>query len=137
MGALIFDGDTVLLVERGREPLKGQWSLPGGVVEAGERLEEAIIREVFEETGLVVEATEIATVFQRIMPDAEGKLEYHYVLVDYYCRVTGGELKAGDDSSRVAWFMPDQLKTIPLTEGTLTVIRATHKPVGSWTLTNR
>ncbi|MGI8958573.1 MAG: NUDIX hydrolase [Bryobacteraceae bacterium] len=124
VGALILDSGRVLLVERGNEPLAGCWSLPGGVVEAGERLEDAVIREVFEETGLRVTTNIIATVFERIIEDGAGKCEYHYVLVDFYCAIQGGELRAGDDSRRVDWFEIDSLGTIPMTEGTRDVIEA-------------
>jgi ADP-ribose pyrophosphatase YjhB (NUDIX family) len=124
VGALLFDGGRVLLVERGREPLTGYWSLPGGVVETGERLEDALIREVFEETGLQVTADSIATVFERIMPDFGGACEYHYVLVDFYCTVTGGDLRPGDDSARVDWFPIASLADLRMTEGTRAVIEA-------------
>lgn len=100
----------------------GWWSLPGGGVETGERLEAAIQREVREETGLEVEAVKVATIFERLMPDSEGRCEYHYVLIDYECRITGGNLEAGDDSAAVAWFPIDELASIKLTEGTREVI---------------
>lgn len=123
MGALIFDeGGRILLIERGREPYLGQWSLPGGIVEAGETLVEAIEREVLEETGLVVEAHSFFTVFERVMPDAEGRCEYHYVLIDYICRVLDGSAVAGSDVSAVAWVSRDELETYALTEGTLGVV---------------
>ena len=124
VGALILGEGRVLLVERGKEPLAGYWSLPGGVVETGERLEDALIREVWEETGLHVTADSIATVFERIMPDATGACEYHYVLVDFYCTVTGGEPRPGDDSARVEWFPIGSLSTLRMTEGTQEVIEA-------------
>jgi ADP-ribose pyrophosphatase YjhB (NUDIX family) len=123
VGALIFEDGKVLLVERGREPLAGYWSLPGGCVETGERLEEAVAREVLEETGLGVAVDSVAAVFERVMPDTAGQCEYHYVLVDFYCSPTGeGNMQPGDDSSKVEWFALDQLPSLRLTEGTLDVI---------------
>ena len=122
VGALIFRDDEILLVERGREPLKGYWSLPGGVLETGERLEEGIRREVLEETGLQVEPAGIAEIFERIMTDPDGKAEYHYVLIDYVCRVIGGTLAAADDSAAAAWVRRADLSRYKLTEGTLPVI---------------
>ena len=122
MGAIIFRGDRVLLVERGKSPLKGYWSLPGGVLETGERLEEGVRREVLEETGLVVEPLRVVEIFERIMRDADGAAEYHYVLIDYLCRITGGAVKAGDDVSRVAWVPHRALPQYEITEGTLPVI---------------
>ncbi|MBV8830744.1 MAG: NUDIX hydrolase [Acidobacteriaceae bacterium] len=124
VGALIFDSDRVLLVERGSPPLVGYWSLPGGCVETGERLEEAVVREVFEETGLDVTADRIAVIFERIMPAESGVCEYHYVLVDFYCTVRGGQLHPGDDSKRAEWVSFDKLPDLPMTEGTLEVIEA-------------
>lgn len=122
VGALIFDGRNILLVERGKEPLKGYWSLPGGILETGEKLEEGISREVLEETGLEVEPLSIFEVFERIMPDAEGRPEYHYVLIDYVCRPVGGHLEAASDVSRAAWVSEQSLRDYRLTEGTLGVV---------------
>lgn len=122
VGALIFDGDSILLVERGNEPLKGYWSLPGGAVEAGERLEEAIRREVREETGLEIEAVSMFEIFERIIRDEQGHAEYHYVLIDYVCRAASGAAAAASDVSRVAWVAQHQLSSYRLTEGTLQVI---------------
>ena len=122
MGALIFDGSRILLVERAREPLKGWWSLPGGVVEPGELLRDAVIREVHEETGLRIEPLEVAEIFERILRDSEGRVEYHYVLIDYVCRVLGGTLSASDDAAKARWFTLDELSDLHLTEGTLAVI---------------
>lgn len=137
VGALIFDQERVLLVERGRPPLVGEWSLPGGGVEAGERLEAAIIREVFEETGLNVSADSLALVFERIMPDREGQCEYHYVLVDFYCSVEGGELRPGDDSRSVAWFDIAALDTLVMTAGTRDVIRTCFRKAVTQTVIMR
>ncbi len=109
-------------MERGREPLKGWWSLPGGAVETGERLEEALRREVREETGLEVEIVCLLEIYERIMLDAAGAPEYHYVLMDYLCRPAGGTLCAADDASRAAWIAQPDLGTLKITEGTPAVI---------------
>ena len=122
VGALIFEDGNLLLVERGKEPLKGYWSLPGGIVETGEKLEDGIRREVLEETGLEVEPLSMFEIFERMIPDAEGKAEYHYVLIDYLCKPTGGKLLAASDVSRVAWVPERNLREYRLTEGTLAVI---------------
>ena len=122
VGALIFKRGAVLLVERGRQPLKGFWSLPGGLVETGERLEEAVRREILEETGLRIRPVSTFEIFERIMHDASGRPEYHYVLIDYVCKVVSGEPVAGDDVSRVAWVRRSRLGDYRLTEGTLAVI---------------
>jgi len=123
VGAIILKRDRVLLVERARAPLQGYWSLPGGVLETGERLEEGVCREVLEETGLIVKPGRVVEIFQRIMRDARGRVEYHYVLVDYLCRVTGGVLKARDDVSRAEWVPRPALSRYNITEGTLPVIK--------------
>lgn len=122
VGALIFRDDDILLVERGKEPLKGLWSLPGGVVEVGETLDQAVRREILEETGLIIDPIRVFEIFERIMRDQEGPPEYHYVLIDYVCSVTGGELAPADDVSRAEWVPQHRLETYRLTEGTLDVI---------------
>ena len=124
VGALVFQRNRILLVERGKAPLKGYWSLPGGALETGELLRDGIRREVREETGLEVEPVELATIFERIMPDSAGKPEYHYVLVDYICRVTRGVAAPSSDASAVAWVTEADLKNYQLTSGTLPVIQA-------------
>ncbi len=122
VGALILRRNEILLVERGRQPLKGYWSVPGGVLEVGERIEEGVCREVLEETGLTVRPLFLAEIFERIMRDEQGRPEYHYVLMDYVCRARGGKLCAADDVSRVRWVKRSELAGYRLTEGTLEVI---------------
>lgn len=122
VGALILHGTRVLLVRRGREPLKGLWSLPGGVLELGETLAEGLQREVREELGLEVRILEVVEVFERITRDAQGQVAYHYVLVDYLCEAVGGSLQAGDDAESAAWVERADLSALPVTEGTPAVI---------------
>ena len=122
VGALIFDRGRILMAQRGKQPLKGWWSLPGGALEVGESLDFAVRREVREETGLEIEPLGVFEIFERIMRDSTGAAEYHYVLVDYICRVTGGTLCAGDDVCRVEWVKPEGLENLQITEGTVGVI---------------
>jgi 8-oxo-dGTP diphosphatase len=122
VGAIILDGDRIVMAQRGKEPLKGWWSLPGGLLELGEALADGVRREVREETGLEIEPLGVLEVFERIMRDAAGVPEYHYVLIDYVCRVSGGTLCAGDDVCRAEWVRRGDLGTLQITEGTLAVI---------------
>ena len=126
MGAIIFDGASVLLVERAGEPLRGWWSVPGGLLETGEKLEEAVRRETLEETGLRVEIVYRFDIFERIMRDAEGRAEYHYVLVDYVCKVTAGEPVPGDDVSRVEWVPCTNLRDYKVTNGTIEAVERAY-----------
>jgi len=109
VGALVIDEGRVLLVKRGRPPLMGEWSLPGGAVETGETLAAAVQREVFEETGLVVSVGPIVDVLDRIHSDAEGRVEFHYVLIDYLCTVIGGDLQPHSDADDARWATREQL----------------------------
>ena len=123
VGAILIRRDRVLLVRRGRPPAQGLWSLPGGVLEAGERLEDGVRREVEEETGLQVRPMRVFEVFERIIRDARGRLEYHYVLIDYLCRQTGGTLRSAGDASAAEWVRQQDLPERPITGGTLEVIQ--------------
>ena len=102
VGAVVVDKGRVLMVRRGTEPLKGHWSLPGGLVELGEPLLAAVVREVREETGLTVEPVELIELLDRIHRQDE-RVRYHYVIADYLCRVAGGSLRAASDAEAVRW----------------------------------
>jgi ADP-ribose pyrophosphatase YjhB (NUDIX family) len=102
VGAVVVDRGRVLLVQRGREPMKGHWTLPGGLVELGEPLEAAVVREVSEETGLTVEPLELIELLDRIHRQGE-RVRYHYVIADYLCRVAGGALRAASDADAARW----------------------------------
>jgi 8-oxo-dGTP diphosphatase len=132
VGAIILRRDRVLLVERAKPPLEGYWSLPGGVLEVGETLEEGVCREVLEETGLEVRPLGVVEIFERIMRDAAGAPEYHYVLVDYACRVTGGTLEAASDARRAEWVPRKRLADYRITEGTLPVIEKAFHERRKW-----
>lgn len=122
VGAIIIQGDQVALVKRGHPPLQGKWSIPGGVLEIGETLRKATIREALEETGLTVEPGELLGVFERVLPDEQGKMKYHYVLIDFLCRPVAGKLIAGDDADEVRWFRREDLAPLQLARETEEVI---------------
>jgi mutator protein MutT len=123
VGAVLVDeGGRVLLVKRRFEPLAGQWSLPGGAVDVGETLEACVIREMREETGLEVEVGPVIEVFDRFMLDANGRVQYHYVLVDYVGRPRGGVLAPASDVADAVWAAPADLARHALTEKALQVI---------------
>ena len=113
----------VVLVKRLYEPLRGEWTLPGGAVETGETLEAAIARELSEETGLIVDVGPIVAVLDRIVPDAGGRTRYHFVLIDYLCRPTGGRLQAGSDVEDVALADPRALDRFGVNDLARDVIR--------------
>jgi 8-oxo-dGTP diphosphatase len=102
VGAVVVQDERVLLVKRGREPLKGHWTVPGGVLELGETLTEGVRREVEEETGLTVEAIELVEILDRIHRE-DGNVRFHCVIADYLCKVVGGELRTGSDADDVRW----------------------------------
>jgi 8-oxo-dGTP diphosphatase len=122
VGAILLNRDRILMAQRGKEPLKGWWSLPGGALETGESLADGVRREIREETGLEIRPLGVLEIFERIMRDSNGEAEYHYVLIDYVCRIIGGTLCAGDDVCRVEWVRRSELVKLQITEGTLGVI---------------
>jgi 8-oxo-dGTP diphosphatase len=122
VGAIIIDDGRVLLVKRAHPPLQAQWSIPGGVLEVGELVHEAAIREAREETGLTVEPGQLLGVYDRILRNPEQRVQYHYVLVDFLCRRVAGDLAAASDAAEVRWFAREELPGLNLAEDTLDVI---------------
>jgi mutator protein MutT len=115
VGAIIVCNGKILLEKRKSEPGRGKWSIPGGLVELGESTEQAVIREVKEETGLDVENPELIDVVNNIILDANGKIEYHFVIVDYFVKLRGGELKAADDAEELKWVALDDVEKYNIT----------------------
>ncbi len=122
VGAIIIEDSHVLLVKRGHPPLAGEWSIPGGVLEVGELLKEAAVREVKEETGLTVEPGEILGVFDRLIHNGN-RVQYHYVLIDFLCRRIEGLLQPGSDAEEVRWFTAEEIPSLNLAADTAEVIR--------------
>lgn len=132
VGAIIIEGDRVVLVKRSHPPLQDEWSIPGGVLEIGELVREAAVREAREETGLTVEPLELLGVYDRVLRNAEKRVQYHYVLVDFLCRRVAGDLSAASDAAEVRWFQREELGTLNLAEDTIEVISkgfATNRPI--------
>ena len=123
VGAVIVSEGRVLLVQRGTEPARGQWSIPGGLIELGETLTAAVAREVLEETGLVVDPIELIELLERVHRDGD-RVRYHYVIADYLCRAVGGTLLAATDAAAVRWASPAEWKTLCFDPVTLRVLQA-------------
>ena len=123
LGAIITFQGRIALIKRGKPPLLGDWSIPGGMLELGETLRQGTEREALEETGLTVRATELLGVFERIVRDDRRKISYHYVLIDFLCQVVSGELCAGHDACDARWFTQEEAAALPLAEDTAAVIQ--------------
>jgi 8-oxo-dGTP diphosphatase len=122
VAAVIFKGNEVLLTKRMNPPGEGLWGLPGGVVELGETVREAIVREVKEECGIDVEPIRLLDVHDSIVRDGEGRVRFHYILSEFLCRIVGGSLKPSSDALEARWFALDKLEEIPISRGTLRFI---------------
>jgi mutator protein MutT len=116
VGAIIICNGKILLVKRRGEPGKGRWSIPGGIVELGETVEEAVIREVKEETGLDVAEPELIDVVDNIVQDEEERVKWHFVILDFFVKVRGGKLRASDDAEEIRWVPLDEAKKYDLTK---------------------
>jgi 8-oxo-dGTP diphosphatase len=140
VGGVVIHGQRVLLVRRARPPLQGQWSLPGGLVETGERLADAVRREIAEETGLRVRVAGVVTVLGRISRDARGRVKYHYVLVDFLCWLEAGQAakspRAADDAGEACWVRRRDLSKYSLRPATLRVIEKAFQCSVKWKATS-
>jgi 8-oxo-dGTP diphosphatase len=122
VGAIIVEDGRVLLIKRAKAPLLGEWSIPGGMLELGETLRQGAEREALEETGLVVRATDLLGVFDRIVPDETKRTLYHYVLIDFLCQKISGDVLAAADASDARWFNRADLSSLSLPSETLKVL---------------
>jgi len=123
VGALILQDHNILLVRRTNEPGKGKWSIPGGTVELGELLKDAVVREVYEETGLVVEVLDLLDIIEVIRKDDTGNIVFHYVILDYLAKPVGGTLRAASDASDVVWVSVDEAMSMEITESLRAMLR--------------
>jgi 8-oxo-dGTP diphosphatase len=128
VGGVVIENGRALMIRRGSEPLLGQWSIPGGTLELGESLENGVIRELKEETGLTVRIVEMIEVFDRIYEDEADAAKkkgprYHYVIIDYLCERLDGEAKAGSDVTDVAFATEDEFVKYGLTETATRILR--------------
>jgi 8-oxo-dGTP diphosphatase len=123
VGAVIVDGERAVIVRRAHEPLKGEWSIPGGMLELGETLRSGVTREALEETGLTIEPGEVLEVLDRIVRDPQGRTQFHYVLIDFLCRRISGELHPGGDADEVRWISSAELKQFRVADSVANVIR--------------
>ena len=123
VGAVVLDAGRVLLVRRGKAPLAGKWSLPGGLVELGETTREAVRREIAEECGLTIRVGEVAGILDRVVRDAAGRVRYHWVLVDYVAFVESGTVCAASDADEAQWVEVDAVERLDTTDGLMDMIR--------------
>jgi 8-oxo-dGTP diphosphatase len=123
VGSIIIEDGRVALVKRGHPPLLGEWSIPGGIMEVGETVREAAAREAFEETGLRVAPEELLGIYDRLLRDGQGRVQYHYLLVDFLCRKISGDLAAASDADEVRLFTAEEVKQLTLPKDTAEVIR--------------
>jgi len=132
VGAVIIESNRFVLVQRGTEPHKGEWTIHGGMLECGESLREAVVREAKEETSLTVEPIALVEVFERIIRNSEGQIKFHYIIIDYLCRAIGGTLRAAQDAADARWLSESDLNGLQVTEGTIEVLNkarlASHTP---------
>lgn len=123
VGAVLLHQGRVLVVERGQAPAEGVWALPGGSVELGETMAEAVEREVLEETGLVVRAGPVVHAFDAVVRDDDGRVRFHYVVVDLVCEYLRGDVLAGGDATRAMLATREQFATLRSSRATVDLLR--------------
>ena len=124
VGGIIQKDGKVLLVKRGKEPNKGKWTVPGGVVEVGETLHDAVKREVMEECSIDVEVERVVDTFDAIGRDDEGRVRYHFVIIDFMARYVSGEIRAGSDAEECRWVTPGELVGLETTPSLMAVLKS-------------
>lgn len=130
VGAVVLDGDNVLLVRRGEAPSQGRWSVPGGLIHLGERIEDAVLREVKEESGLEIQLLGLCGVIDRVVPGEPSRaadVRYHYIIIDYVAAPTGGALEAGSDAAEARWVPVAELSRYETTEGLAAMVNRAVK----------
>jgi len=127
VGGVVIRGGRVLLVRRGQPPLLGEWSIPGGMLETGETIVDGVRRELLEETGVEVRVGELIEVFERISLDGEGKAQFHYVVLDYFCEAVRGEAGAASDAAEIAWVAEAEVDGYALSQAARQVIEKAFK----------
>jgi len=116
VGAIIVQDGKILIVRRGSEPGKGKWSVPGGLVELGETVEQAVVREVREECGLDVEVDKLIDIVDSMTFDKNGRLKYHFIILDFFVKIKGGKLRPGDDAKEALWVPLEEVENYDLTK---------------------
>jgi len=123
VGGVVIENDRALLIRRGSAPLKGEWSIPGGMLETGETIVQGVQRELLEETAIEVEVLDLIEVFERISTDDAGRPQYHFVILDYLCEFIGGTARAGSDVTDTAWVLESELENYSLAPTATRVIQ--------------
>jgi ADP-ribose pyrophosphatase len=116
VGALILGDGKLLLIRRGAQPGQGKWSIPGGLVELGENVQDAMVRETKEEVGLDVEAVKLMDVFDSVTLDEQGRIQYHFVVVNYLARIVGGTVRTASDILEARWVPVEEVEKFTLTD---------------------
>ena len=123
VGVVVRRGDRIVMIRRAKEPYLGWWTFPGGAIEVGEHIQDAARREALEETGLRIEIEDVVAVIDNVVRDSEGSVQFHYLIVDYLARPTGGSLRPGTDASDARWVSLDDLDSLAVTEKAAAIVR--------------